>query len=89
MVVIINIARVLIHQVFNIVLSIHHQHERNDGELAASTRSQISLAAISIGIDGGNKLFYIACFDGFASLGIHFVGIIIRWIMREIAADYK
>ena len=89
MIVIVYIARVLIHQMLNIVLAIHHQHQRYDGKLTTCTCSKIALSAIGIGLDGGNKLIHIACFDGFARFGIHLAGIFVRWIMREIATDYE
>ena len=89
MVVIVDIARVLVHQVFYLVLVVEHQHQRDDGKLATGTCMQIALPTSCIGIDGCNKLLHVARLDSLTRLGIHLVGIFIRRIVREIAANHK
>ena len=86
---IVDVARILVHQVLHLILVIEHQHQRNDGELAAGTRRQVPLSAPRIRIDGRNKRLYVTRLNGLARLGIHFAGILILRIVREVAADNK
>ena len=80
MVLIVNIARVLVHQVLYLVLLVEHQHQRDDGELAAGTRCKVPLATPCIGIDGRNELLRVAAFYSLARPCIHLAGILIRRI---------
>ena len=82
-----DIAGVLIHQVLHLIPAVEHQHQRNDGELAAGTRRQVPLTAAGVGLDCLNKLSDIATLDSFPCSGIHFIGILIRRIVRKVAAD--
>ena len=84
-----DVARVLIHQVLHLVLLVEHQHQCDDGKLAAGTRLQVPLTTSSIGIDGRNKLLHIACLNGLARPCIRLAGILIRGIVREVAANHK
>ena len=77
MIVIIDVTRVLIHQVLHLILVVEHQHQRNDGKLTTSTRLQIAFTTSCIGIDGRNKLLHVARLNGLARLGIHLIGILI------------
>ena len=85
MIVVINIARVLIQQMFHLVMMVHHQHQRHNGQFTTSTRCQIADTTIGILIDGGDKRLHIATLKGLARLGIHLAGILVRWIMRKVA----
>ena len=89
MVVIVDITRVLIHQMLHLILAVKHQHQCDDGKLATGTCMQIAFAAPCIGINRCNKLLHVAAFYGLARLGIHLVGILIRRIVREVAANHK
>ena len=84
---IINVSGVLVQQVLHLVAAVEHQHQRDDGELAAGTRRQVALAAAGIRLDGSNKLFHVAGLNGFARQRISLVGIVVRRIVREVAAD--
>ena len=81
MVMIVDVARVLVHQVLHLVLVVEHQHQRDDGKLATGTRCQIPLATSCIGIDGRNKRLHVARLNSLTRLGIHLAGILILWIM--------
>ena len=72
-----------------LILTVKHQHQRDDGELATGTRRQIADTTMCIGIDGGNKLLHAAALHRLTRLSIHRTGITIRRIVREIATDDK
>ena len=88
-VVVVDVTRVLIQQVLHLILAVHHQHQRYDGQLATGTRRQVADATAGIGLNGGNELTDVAALDGFARFGVHRTGIAVRRIVREVAADDK
>ena len=62
MVVIIDVARILIHQVLDVIVPVKHQHQCDDSEFATSTGIQMSLTAMGISLDSGDELLYINLF---------------------------
>ena len=88
-VVVVDIPGVLIQQMMHLVSVVHHQHQRGDGQFSAGAGGQIALAATGILFEHGDELLHVACLNGLACLAIHFIGILIRGIMREVAADDK
>ena len=90
MVMIINIPRVLIQQVLHLEVAVlYHQHQRCYGQLPAGTRSKIADAAPGIFPQYRDKLLHIATLHRLTRPCIHLAGIVIRWIVREVAADDK
>ena len=87
MVIVVDVARILIHQAFDVIVSIEHQHQRDDGKLTTSTRVQIFLSTVGIGFDGGDELLHISSLNGFARPSIYFIGILILRIVGEVATD--
>ena len=82
-----DVTRVLVHQVLHLIAAVEHQHQRDDGELSAGTRRQIPFTAAGILLDGRNKLSYVTTLNSLPRLAIHLIGILIRRIVREVAAD--
>ena len=68
MVVVIDVARVLIQQMFHLVLSVHHQHQRGNSQLPTSTRRQIANTTLGIAFKGGNKRRHIATLHSLSRL---------------------
>ena len=68
---------------------VEHEHHRDDGELATGTRRQVADATTGIGLDGRDKLLHVTTRYGLTRLAIHLIGIVIRRIMGEVAADDK
>ena len=87
MVVVVDIARILIEQMLDGVMWVEHQHQRDDGKLAAGAGGEVSHPAMGILLDSGNELFHFAALDGLSRLRIHFAGILVGGVVGEIAAD--
>ena len=77
----VNVARVLVHQVLHLILAVEHQHECDNWKCAASTRSQIALAAAGVGLEDGNKLLDVTAFDSFARFSVNLTGVNIRRVV--------
>ena len=86
MVVIVDVARVLIEQMPDLIAVVEHEHQRHDGKLSAGTCRQIPNAAFRIRLNGGNQLLQITTLNGFPRLGIHLAGILVTGIVGEVAA---
>ena len=87
MIMVINVARILIEQMFHLVATIHHQHQRGNGQFSTGTRRQIADTAFGIALDSGNKLAHTATLHSLSRLGIHLTGVLIRRIVGEVATD--
>ena len=86
-IVVVNVARVLVHQMLDLILAVKHQHQCNNRKGSTSTRFQIADVALGVFLDGCDKLLDIATLDGLSCLGIYCTGIAVGRIMREVATD--
>ena len=68
-------------------MAVHHQHQCGNSQFATCTRSQVALTTAGILLDSSNKSLHTTTLDGLTRQCIHFAGIIIGWIVREVAAD--
>ena len=88
-VVVVYIARVLIHDVLHGVVLVEHEHQCDDGQFAARTGCQVANAAVGIRLDDSHELFCAATLHGLACQGIHPVGIVVGRVVGEVAAHDK
>ena len=77
----VNIARVLVEQVMNLVVVVEHQHEHDDGELTACTGLQVGHAALAVFFQCCDEGAYIARHDCLCRLGVYFPGVFIPWVV--------
>ena len=82
-----DIAGVLIEQVTDVVLFVAHDQEGDDGHLSAGTRREVALATATVFLDGGDEVTHTAALDGPLCTGVDLIGIVVRGVVREVAAD--
>ena len=71
----------------HLIAAVEHEQKRDDGVLATSTRREVALAAAGIGLDGCDEAFYIAALHRLSRESIGLAGVVVGWIVREVAAD--
>ena len=82
-----HVAGVLVEQMAHHLIPPHHEHQRDDGILTTRARGQVVLATACIALQHRDELLHIAALYGLACVAVHLHGILIRRIVREVAAD--
>ena len=85
----VDVARVLVEQMFHLITAVEHEHERHDAEQATGTRRQSLGAVRRIRLHGGDQLPHVAALDGLARHAVHADGILITGVVGKVATDHE
>ena len=64
-----------------------HQHKHDDGEQAAGAGGEVGYVRLDVFLHGVDEFPYVSALNGVGGAGIHLAGVVISWVVREVAAD--